>query len=104
MIGWILSSSASISGPRPPRPFSSTALCGTSPPRRPPNAATPPKPSALSSPASSAAIPAGVRSDFDHVPIPTFIYTGSEHASERTRLEAFAYQVRQYAARKDRKG
>ena len=52
----------------------------------------------------SAAISAGVRSDFAHIPIPTFIYMGSEHASERTRLEAFAYQVRQYAARKERKG
>ncbi|HVP91940.1 MAG TPA: acyl-CoA dehydratase activase, partial [Terriglobales bacterium] len=50
----------------------------------------------------SAAISAGVRNDFDHIPIPTFIYTGSEFASERTRLEAFAYQVRQYAERKKR--
>ena len=50
--------------------------------------------------AVSAAISASVRNDFSHIPIPTFIYTGSELASERTRLEAFVYQVRQYAKRK----
>ncbi len=50
----------------------------------------------------SAAISSSVRDDFDHIPIPTFIYTGSELASERTRLEAFAYQVRQCAERKRR--
>ena len=52
--------------------------------------------------AVSAAISASVRNDFDDIPIPTFIYTGSELAAERTRLEAFVYQVRQYALRKKR--
>jgi predicted CoA-substrate-specific enzyme activase len=52
--------------------------------------------------AVAAAISASVRSDFDNIPIPTFIYTGSELAAERTRLEAFVYQVRQYSKRKKR--
>ncbi len=47
--------------------------------------------------AASAVLAAGVRSDYANIPIPTFIYTGSELVSERTRLEAFVYQVRQYA-------
>jgi predicted CoA-substrate-specific enzyme activase len=50
--------------------------------------------------AVSTAISSSVRNDFSHIPIPTFIYTGSELALERTRLEAFVYQVRQYAKRK----
>jgi predicted CoA-substrate-specific enzyme activase len=50
----------------------------------------------------AAAIAAKVRADYDQIPIPTFIYTGSELAAERTRLEAFVYQVRQYAKRKKR--
>jgi predicted nucleotide-binding protein (sugar kinase/HSP70/actin superfamily) len=52
--------------------------------------------------AASAVISAGVRSDYSHIPIPTFVYTGSALASERTRLEAFVHQVRQYARRKKR--
>jgi predicted CoA-substrate-specific enzyme activase len=50
----------------------------------------------------SAAITSRVRRDYNQIPIPTFIYTGSELASERTKLEAFVYQVRQYAKRKKR--
>ena len=50
--------------------------------------------------AASAVLAAGVRSDYANIPIPTFVYTGSELVSERTRLEAFVYQVRQYADRK----
>jgi len=50
--------------------------------------------------AASAVISAGVRSDYSRIPIPTFVYTASELASERTRLEAFVHQVRQYANRK----
>jgi predicted CoA-substrate-specific enzyme activase len=50
----------------------------------------------------SAAIAAKIRKDYDEIPIPTFIYAGSERGAERTRLEAFAYQVRQYAKRKKR--
>jgi predicted CoA-substrate-specific enzyme activase len=48
----------------------------------------------------SAAIASRIRKDYDQIPIPTFVYTGSELTSERTRLEAFVYQVRQYAKRK----
>jgi predicted CoA-substrate-specific enzyme activase len=50
--------------------------------------------------AASAVLAAGVRNDYANIPIPTFIYTGSDLVSERTRLEAFVYQVRQYAERK----
>jgi predicted CoA-substrate-specific enzyme activase len=50
--------------------------------------------------AASAVLAAGVRGDYANIPIPTFIYTGSELVSERTRLEAFVYQVRQRAERK----
>jgi predicted nucleotide-binding protein (sugar kinase/HSP70/actin superfamily) len=52
--------------------------------------------------AASAVISARVRDDYTRIPIPTFVYTGSELASERTRLEAFVHQVRQYAKRKER--
>ncbi len=50
----------------------------------------------------SAAIASKIRRDYDQIPIPTFIYSGTELASERTRLEAFVHQVRQYAKRKKR--
>jgi predicted CoA-substrate-specific enzyme activase len=50
----------------------------------------------------SAAIAARIRKDYDEIPIPTFIYADSELGAERTRLEAFVYQVRQYAKRKKR--
>jgi predicted CoA-substrate-specific enzyme activase len=52
--------------------------------------------------ALSSGISASVRRDFGNIPIPTFVYTGSGLASERTRLEAFVYQVRQQAGRKER--
>ncbi len=52
--------------------------------------------------AVSAAISAKIREDFDHIPLPTFIYTGSELSAEKTRLEAFVYQVHQFARRKER--
>jgi predicted CoA-substrate-specific enzyme activase len=51
----------------------------------------------------SAAIASKIRKDYDQIPIPTFIYTGSELAAEKTKLEAFVYQVQQYAKRKTRK-
>jgi hypothetical protein len=50
--------------------------------------------------AASAVLSASVRTDYSNIPIPTFIYAGSELVSERTRLEAFVYQVRQSARRK----
>jgi len=51
----------------------------------------------------SAAIASKIRKDYGHIPIPTFVYTGSELAAEKTNLEAFVYQVRQYASRKKRR-
>jgi len=50
----------------------------------------------------SAAIAARVRKDCGDIPIPTFIFTGAELATGRTKLEAFVYQVKQSAARKRR--
>jgi predicted CoA-substrate-specific enzyme activase len=50
--------------------------------------------------AASAVLATSVRTDYSNIPIPTFIYAGSELATERTRLEAFVYQVRQSARRK----
>jgi predicted CoA-substrate-specific enzyme activase len=50
----------------------------------------------------SAAIATRIRKDYDEIPIPTFIYAGAELGAERTRLEAFVYQVRQHAKRKKR--
>ncbi|MBP1659719.1 MAG: hypothetical protein H6P95_911, partial [Candidatus Aminicenantes bacterium] len=35
----------------------------------------------------SEGLSAGIRTDFGNIPIPTFVYTGSGLASERTRLE-----------------
>ena len=49
---------------------------------------------------ASAAIACRIRKDFGQIPIPTFVYTGSETAAEKTRLEAFVYQVHQFAQRK----
>ncbi len=46
------------------------------------------------------AIASRIRRDYDNIPIPTFIYTGSELAAEKTRLEAFVYQIKQRRARK----
>ncbi len=51
----------------------------------------------------STAIATKVRRDYGQIPIPTFIYTGSELAAEKTRLEAFVYQVRQFANRRERR-
>jgi predicted nucleotide-binding protein (sugar kinase/HSP70/actin superfamily) len=51
----------------------------------------------------SAAIASKIRKDYDHVPIPTFVYAGSELTAEKTNLEAFVHQVRQYARRKKRR-
>jgi hypothetical protein len=52
----------------------------------------------------SAAIAARVRKDCGDIPIPTFIYAGTELAAERTKLEAFVYQVKQSATRKRQTG
>jgi len=52
--------------------------------------------------AVAATIASKIREDYGQIPIPTFTYTGSELAAERTKLEAFVYQVKQYAKRKER--
>jgi len=49
---------------------------------------------------ASAAIAGRIRKDYNQIPIPTFVYTGTEPAAEKTRLEAFVYQVHQFAGRK----
>lgn len=41
-----------------------------------------------------------IREDFRNIPIPTLIYTGTESAVEQTRLEAFVYQVQQFAKKR----
>jgi predicted nucleotide-binding protein (sugar kinase/HSP70/actin superfamily) len=48
----------------------------------------------------SAALAHRVRKDFANIPIPTLICSGTESVQERTRLEAFVYKVRQFAARR----
>jgi len=50
----------------------------------------------------SGALAHRIRKDFRNIPIPTLIYTGTESAAEQTKLEAFVYQVQQFA--KKRKG
>jgi hypothetical protein len=44
-----------------------------------------------------------IRKDFRNIPIPTLIYTGTESAVEQTRLEAFVYQIRQFAKKRGRR-
>jgi predicted nucleotide-binding protein (sugar kinase/HSP70/actin superfamily) len=51
---------------------------------------------------ASAAIASKIRKDCGRIPIPTFVFTGSELATEKTRLEAFVYQVHQFARRRAR--
>jgi predicted CoA-substrate-specific enzyme activase len=48
----------------------------------------------------SGAIATRIRSDFEDIPIPTLVFSGSDILSEKTKLEAFVYQVQQYAKRK----
>ncbi len=40
-----------------------------------------------------------MRKDHGDIPIPAFICTGAELATQRAKLEAFVYQVKQAAAR-----
>ena len=48
----------------------------------------------------SGAIATRVRKDFEDIPIPTLVFSGSEVSSERTKLEAFVYQVHQFSKRR----
>jgi predicted nucleotide-binding protein (sugar kinase/HSP70/actin superfamily) len=51
----------------------------------------------------SGALAQRIRKDFRNIPIPTLIYTGTESAVEQTRLEAFVYQVQQFAKKRGRR-
>jgi len=48
----------------------------------------------------SGAISTRIREDFDNIPIPTLVYSGTDESSENTKLEAFVYQVQQNFKRK----
>ncbi len=49
---------------------------------------------------ASTAIAKRIRKDFSHIPIPTMVFSGTDAASEQDLLEAFVYQVKNYAASK----
>lgn len=51
----------------------------------------------------SGALAQRIRKDFRNIPIPTLIYTGTESAVEQIRLEAFVYQVQQFAKKRGRR-
>jgi len=44
----------------------------------------------------SAALAHKIRRDFNDMPIPTLIFSGTTTTLEKTKLEAFVYQVRQF--------
>jgi len=44
----------------------------------------------------SEALAARIQSDFNNIPIPTMIYSGSDIQVEKTKLEAFVFQVKNY--------
>jgi hypothetical protein len=48
----------------------------------------------------SGAIATRIRKDFEDIPIPTLVFSDSDISSEKTKLEAFVYQVHQYAKRR----
>jgi predicted CoA-substrate-specific enzyme activase len=48
----------------------------------------------------SGAVATRIRKDFEDIPIPTLIFSSSDVSSEKTKLEAFVYQVQQYVKRK----
>jgi len=48
----------------------------------------------------SGAIAGRIRRDYKNIPIPTLIYSGTELVSEKTKLEAFVYQVQQFAKKR----
>jgi len=50
----------------------------------------------------SEAIAARIRRDYKNIPLPTLIYGTTELSSEKSKLEAFVYQVHQFARKKTR--
>jgi predicted CoA-substrate-specific enzyme activase len=48
----------------------------------------------------SEALAAQIRKDCDNIPLPTLIYGTTELSSEKSKLEAFVYQVHQFAKKK----
>jgi predicted CoA-substrate-specific enzyme activase len=51
----------------------------------------------------SEAISAQIKRDYDRIPIPTLVFSGTDSPSENTKLEAFVYQVQRFAQKKGRK-
>lgn len=51
---------------------------------------------------ASTAIAMRIRRDFSQIPIPTMVFCGTDDSSEQDLLEAFVYQVKNYAAAKCR--
>jgi predicted nucleotide-binding protein (sugar kinase/HSP70/actin superfamily) len=49
---------------------------------------------------ASTAIAMRIRKDFSHIPIPTMVFNGTDDSAEQSLLEAFVYQVKNYAASK----
>jgi predicted CoA-substrate-specific enzyme activase len=50
----------------------------------------------------SGAIATCIRRDFEDIPVQTLVFSDTGIAAEKTKLEAFVYQVQQYAKRKER--
>jgi predicted nucleotide-binding protein (sugar kinase/HSP70/actin superfamily) len=50
----------------------------------------------------SEAISAQIKRDYDKIPIPTLVFSGSESSRENTKLEAFVYQVQRFAQKRGR--
>ena len=50
----------------------------------------------------SEAISAQIKRDYDRIPIPTLVFSGSDIPSENTKLEAFVYQVQRFSQKKGR--
>jgi predicted CoA-substrate-specific enzyme activase len=48
----------------------------------------------------SGAIASRIRRDYKNIPIPTLIYSGTELVSEKTKLEAFVYQIQQFSKKR----
>ena len=51
----------------------------------------------------SEAISAQIKRDYERIPIPTLVFSGTDSPSENTKLEAFVYQVHRFAQKKARK-
>jgi len=48
----------------------------------------------------SEAISTQIKKDFDNIPLPTLVFSGSDISSENTKLEAFVYQVKRFAEKR----